>query len=234
MHSAEASTPAPTYGTSSSSSSPCTVPSSPNGPCSTGNTRRRRPAARRRGAARAPRRRTLHARRARSRRRRTSWPAAATPSRTDAAGGERDVVLGRAPAGEDGDPHGVGPGAGVGVGVGVAVPSGFSCGSSKRPTTIVTVEPFLAFCRRPPASARRRRRRSSGVSRRGRLGGAKPACARASGAPRRVLAGTSGTATSPAPWRRSASTSRRPAHLGAGRGSGRARCPGPGRRSPAP
>ena len=35
---AEASTPAPTYGTSSSSSKPWTVPSSPNGPCRTGNT----------------------------------------------------------------------------------------------------------------------------------------------------------------------------------------------------
>ncbi len=38
MQSAEASTPAPTYGTPASSSSPCTVPSSPNGPCRTGNT----------------------------------------------------------------------------------------------------------------------------------------------------------------------------------------------------
>src|SRR3954463_12956897 len=38
MHSDEASTPAPTYGTSSSSSAPWTVPSSPNGPCRTGNT----------------------------------------------------------------------------------------------------------------------------------------------------------------------------------------------------
>ena len=38
MQSAEASTPAPTYGTPASSSSPCTVPSSPNGPCSTGKT----------------------------------------------------------------------------------------------------------------------------------------------------------------------------------------------------
>ncbi len=38
MHSADASTPAPTYGTSRHSSSPCTVPSSPNGPCRTGNT----------------------------------------------------------------------------------------------------------------------------------------------------------------------------------------------------
>ena len=38
MHSADAVTPAPTYGTSASSRSPWTVPSSPNGPCSTGNT----------------------------------------------------------------------------------------------------------------------------------------------------------------------------------------------------
>ena len=35
---AEAATPAPTYGTSAVSSSPCTVPSSPCGPCSTGKT----------------------------------------------------------------------------------------------------------------------------------------------------------------------------------------------------
>ena len=38
MPTADASTPAPTYGTLASSSSPCTVPSSPYGPCSTGNT----------------------------------------------------------------------------------------------------------------------------------------------------------------------------------------------------
>ena len=38
MQSAEASTPAPTYGTPASSSRPCTVPSSPNGPCRTGKT----------------------------------------------------------------------------------------------------------------------------------------------------------------------------------------------------
>ena len=36
--SAEPSTPAPTYGTSSISHSPCTVPSSPNGPCRIGST----------------------------------------------------------------------------------------------------------------------------------------------------------------------------------------------------
>ena len=38
MPTAEASTPAPTYGMLASSSSPCTVPSSPYGPCSTGKT----------------------------------------------------------------------------------------------------------------------------------------------------------------------------------------------------
>ena len=38
MPTADASTPDPTYGTLASSSSPCTVPSSPYGPCSTGKT----------------------------------------------------------------------------------------------------------------------------------------------------------------------------------------------------
>ncbi len=38
MPTADASTPAPTYGTLASSSSPCTVPSSPYGPCRTGKT----------------------------------------------------------------------------------------------------------------------------------------------------------------------------------------------------
>ena len=38
MQSAEAMTPAPTYGTSASSRKPCTVPSSPKGPCRTGKT----------------------------------------------------------------------------------------------------------------------------------------------------------------------------------------------------
>src|SRR4051794_13485565 len=38
IHSAEARTPAPTYGTPASSRSPWTVPSSPNGPCRTGKT----------------------------------------------------------------------------------------------------------------------------------------------------------------------------------------------------
>ena len=38
MQSAEATTPAPTYGTPASSSRPWTVPSSPNGPCRTGRT----------------------------------------------------------------------------------------------------------------------------------------------------------------------------------------------------
>ena len=38
MPTADAKTPAPTYGTSSSSRSPCTVPSSPKGPCNSGIT----------------------------------------------------------------------------------------------------------------------------------------------------------------------------------------------------
>ncbi len=38
MHAAEASTPQPTYGTSIISNRPWMVPSSPNGPCSTGST----------------------------------------------------------------------------------------------------------------------------------------------------------------------------------------------------
>ena len=46
MQSAEAATPAPTYGTSASSSRPWTVPSSPNGPCSTGKTTSTPPSAR--------------------------------------------------------------------------------------------------------------------------------------------------------------------------------------------
>ncbi len=42
--SAEPSTPEPTYATSASSSIPCTVPSSPSGPCSNGSTTVRSPA----------------------------------------------------------------------------------------------------------------------------------------------------------------------------------------------
>ena len=38
MQSADAATPAPTYATPANSSSPCTVPSSPNGPCRIGST----------------------------------------------------------------------------------------------------------------------------------------------------------------------------------------------------
>jgi hypothetical protein len=38
MLTAEPSTPLPTYGTPASSSMPCTVPSSPNGPCRRGST----------------------------------------------------------------------------------------------------------------------------------------------------------------------------------------------------
>ena len=45
MQSAEAATPAPTYGTFASSSRPWTVPSSPNGPCRTGSTTSTEPSA---------------------------------------------------------------------------------------------------------------------------------------------------------------------------------------------
>ena len=45
MQSAEAATPAPTYGTPASSSRPWTVPSSPKGPCSTGRTTSTAPSA---------------------------------------------------------------------------------------------------------------------------------------------------------------------------------------------
>ena len=45
MHNADAVTPEPTYGTPASSSSPCTVPSSPNGPCRIGSTTSTAPSA---------------------------------------------------------------------------------------------------------------------------------------------------------------------------------------------
>ena len=45
MHSADAVTPEPTYGTPASSRSPCTVPSSPNGPCRIGRTTSTAPSA---------------------------------------------------------------------------------------------------------------------------------------------------------------------------------------------
>ena len=45
MQSADAATPAPTYGMPASSSSPWTVPSSPNGPCRTGSTTSTAPSA---------------------------------------------------------------------------------------------------------------------------------------------------------------------------------------------
>ena len=55
MPTADASTPAPTYGTLASSSRPCTVPSSPYGPCSTGKTTSSAEAGHRRSAAAADR-----------------------------------------------------------------------------------------------------------------------------------------------------------------------------------
>ena len=45
MQSADAVTPEPMYGTPASSSSPCTVPSSPNGPCRMGSTTSTAPSA---------------------------------------------------------------------------------------------------------------------------------------------------------------------------------------------
>ena len=45
MQSADAATPEPTYGTPASSSRPCTVPSSPNGPCRIGSTTSTAPSA---------------------------------------------------------------------------------------------------------------------------------------------------------------------------------------------
>ena len=45
MQSADAVTPEPTYGTPASSSSPCTVPSSPKGPCRIGSTTSTAPSA---------------------------------------------------------------------------------------------------------------------------------------------------------------------------------------------
>ena len=104
-HTADASTPEPTYGTSSSSSRPWTVPSSPNGPCSTANTT---------SAPSSPR----------PARSCTSSPSCsqvpstlqrqlddvvargAQPGGHRRAAGDRDLVLGRTPAGQHDDPHG--------------------------------------------------------------------------------------------------------------------------------
>ena len=84
MQAADASTPAPTYGTSRHSSSPCTVPSSPNGPCRTGKTTsapsRPPPGV---SATGSPSHATR--RRAPTRPRRTSCPPRSSPARTDAA-----------------------------------------------------------------------------------------------------------------------------------------------------
>src|SRR3954453_15465272 len=116
MHSAEASTPAPAYGTSRISSSPCTVPSSPNGPWSTGNTQSA-PSSPRPGSSATGSPSSDHVP---SRAMRTAgppWPGggrAAGGPRGAPPGGARapppprrggDLVLGGAPAAEDGDPH---------------------------------------------------------------------------------------------------------------------------------
>ena len=83
------------------------MPSSPNGPCSTGNdgVRAQQPAARR--AAPAPRRRASTRRRARAARRAPRARPRPRPRARTRPSPAR-LVLGRAPAGEDGDPHGVG------------------------------------------------------------------------------------------------------------------------------
>ena len=97
------------------------MPSSPNGPCRTGNDDVGAEQAARRArsasslavvASSAPSRSMRDGERPRGRPR-------AGPPRTDAPLSQRDVVLGRAPAGEDGDPHGVGV-------VGVVAPASWS------------------------------------------------------------------------------------------------------------
>ena len=130
---ADASTPEPTYGTSSSSSRPWTVPSSPNGPCRTGK------ATSAPSSPRPGRERELLAvaaarcRRARASRRTTSWPASSQAGGDALAAGQRDVVLRRAPARRarrraSGARAGVGASSSSGVVV-VSVPgSGFSAG----------------------------------------------------------------------------------------------------------
>ena len=145
----EAATPGPTYGTPASSSRPCTVPSSPNGPCSTGKTTSIAPksagpavvegigtdadAASGRRAPPAPRRPP-----GRQRPRsvaadldRNGVVACLREAREDRrAGGERDLVLARAAAHQDGDAQAVLTGA-------LAQPSPIG----KRATKIVTVDP---------------------------------------------------------------------------------------------
>src|SRR3954449_2194946 len=82
MHSAEASTPAPAYGTSRISSSPCTVPSSPKGPWSTGNTQSA-PSSPRPGSSATGSPSSDHVPSRAMRTSSTSWPASASPARTD-------------------------------------------------------------------------------------------------------------------------------------------------------
>ena len=96
------------------------MPSSPNGPCSTGkrDVGAQQPAARiereRLAVRPAPAAVALEQHRDRPR-----GPPAATPADRRLRRGERDLVLRRAPAVQDRDPHGVGVGVGVGVGSGV-------------------------------------------------------------------------------------------------------------------
>ena len=115
MHSEEARTPAPTYGTSSNSSSPCTVPSSPNGPCRTGKATS--------APSRPPPGRTASAspsgplqRPSRSSRTGTHVVAGGDDALHHRGAGDLgDLVLRRAAAVQHGDPHGDGT-SGVGGG----------------------------------------------------------------------------------------------------------------------
>ena len=168
MQSADAATPAPTYGTFASSSRPWTVPSSPNGPCRTGRTTSTEPIAAA-GFESASTgsfscyRNTFsleHALLARP----SERPAAVAADRDRrrlvplrierlehrAGRGERDLVLAGAPAGDDGDPDA--PGHGVGV---VAVVGGGAAparsGRRRSPPSC----PARRRCR-PPGPARAR------------------------------------------------------------------------------
>ena len=115
MQSADAVTPEPTYGTPASSSSPCTVPSSPNGPCRMGSTTSTAPSAD--GAAAVgigsvPPRLAERGRAGRRRQRPGAVPPDLDRLRLVAVGverlddrarrRERDLVLARAPAREHG------------------------------------------------------------------------------------------------------------------------------------
>ena len=126
------------------------MPSSPNGPCSTGNTASA-PSSPRPGAQRQLLAVVRHvpSRSSSTEQRLVAGRAQALAHRRAAR--ERDLVLGRAPAGEDGDPHWRRPG----VASPPSVPASGSAGGVKLPTTIVTRAALAWPCRRPadPASS---------------------------------------------------------------------------------